>query len=304
MSENDVHRDLFHDPGPGTRAPARPRRLPFLVVAAAVVLSAGVACGPGDATSGKATSGESGPGAQEAAEGPLTVADLTGTSLTEAVSTAEGQAWKSVSVHDASDARRGVEPTTAGWRVCFQAPAVGSTLRPDSAALVLYAVPERERCPLRPKAPRRILMPDLVGDRYDTARSTLRDLGVDHLRLRHAHTGGELQDDRDFEDWRVCRQSPEGGAEVATATGVSLWAIVPGQPCTKPKPKPKPKPGAASGGGPGEDSNGGSNSGGASGIGFGQFCAPVGAVAITADGRPAKCFMGKDGRARWSYNSG
>lgn len=27
-------------------------------------------------------------------------------------------------------------------------------------------------------------------------------------------------------------------------------------------------------------------------------------TATTVDGRPAKCFMGKDGQARWGYNSG
>ncbi|GGW93559.1 hypothetical protein GCM10010297_13920 [Streptomyces malachitofuscus] len=113
------------------------------------------------------------------------------------------------------------------------------------------------------------------------------------------------------------------------------------EPKPKPKPKPEPKPdpkpsynstsgggstgsgtggstgggstggstggGASSGGGSGSGgSTGGSGSGGGgqAGVGFGQFCAPVGATAITADGRPAKCFMGKDGRARWGYNSG
>uniref|UniRef100_UPI002F90A4F9 hypothetical protein n=1 Tax=Streptomyces virginiae TaxID=1961 RepID=UPI002F90A4F9 len=39
------------------------------------------------------------------------------------------------------------------------------------------------------------------------------------------------------------------------------------------------------------------------GIQFGQACSPVGALAITEDGRPAKCFMGRDGRARWGYGS-
>ncbi|MFF2517645.1 hypothetical protein [Streptomyces sp. NPDC058086] len=39
------------------------------------------------------------------------------------------------------------------------------------------------------------------------------------------------------------------------------------------------------------------------GIQFGYACSPVGALGIAEDGRPAKCFMGKDGRARWGYDS-
>jgi hypothetical protein len=39
------------------------------------------------------------------------------------------------------------------------------------------------------------------------------------------------------------------------------------------------------------------------GIQFGYACFPVGALGIAEDGRPAKCFMGKDGRARWGYDS-
>ena len=109
------------------------------------------------------------------------------------------------------------------------------------------------------------------------------------------------------------------------------------KPEPKPKPKPKPKPsyGTGSGGGStggstggssgGSSTGGGSSSGGSSGgsstgggssgttgggtgsrpgVQFGQFCSPVGAIATTTDGRPAKCFMGKDGNARWGYNSG
>ncbi|MFG2298561.1 hypothetical protein [Streptomyces sp. NPDC048603] len=39
------------------------------------------------------------------------------------------------------------------------------------------------------------------------------------------------------------------------------------------------------------------------GIQFGYACSPVGALGVAKDGRPAKCFMGKDGRARWGYDS-
>ncbi|CAM5524126.1 hypothetical protein STENM36S_08393 [Streptomyces tendae] len=107
-------------------------------------------------------------------------------------------------------------------------------------------------------------------------------------------------------------------------------------PTPKPKPKPKPRPeprpqpsdgtsgGGSGGGGTGDgpsnrtgSGRGGSSSGsggtggssgssgtGRAGVQFGQYCSSVGATATAGDGRPAKCFMGKDGQARWGYNSG
>ncbi|MFE5517331.1 hypothetical protein ACFQ9Q_06280 [Streptomyces virginiae] len=55
----------------------------------------------------------------------------------------------------------------------------------------------------------------------------------------------------------------------------------------------------------GSDDNGGTGGQdhGQVGIQFGYACSPVGALGIAEDGRPAKCFMGKDGRRRWSYDS-
>lgn len=55
-----------------------------------------------------------------------------------------------------------------------------------------------------------------------------------------------------------------------------------------------------------DDDNGGTGGqdfDGQVGIQFGYACSPVGALGIAEDGRPAKCFMGKDGRARWGYDS-
>ncbi|MDX3611691.1 MULTISPECIES: hypothetical protein [Streptomyces] len=49
--------------------------------------------------------------------------------------------------------------------------------------------------------------------------------------------------------------------------------------------------------------SGGSGAGGQTDVQFGYACSPVGALAIAEDGRPAKCFRGKDGRARWGYDS-
>ncbi|MFZ4266598.1 hypothetical protein [Streptomyces arboris] len=39
------------------------------------------------------------------------------------------------------------------------------------------------------------------------------------------------------------------------------------------------------------------------GIQFGYACSPVGALGNAGDGRPAECFVGRDGRARWGYDS-
>ncbi|MFE3378724.1 hypothetical protein [Streptomyces anulatus] len=63
------------------------------------------------------------------------------------------------------------------------------------------------------------------------------------------------------------------------------------EPDPEPEPEPEPEPGPD---GP---------TGAHSGIQFGSGCSPVGALGRAGDGRPAECFMGKDGRARWSYDS-
>jgi uncharacterized membrane protein YgcG len=64
------------------------------------------------------------------------------------------------------------------------------------------------------------------------------------------------------------------------------------------------QPAAGSGNGSGSSgTSGGSGSGGETGIQFGYACSPVGTLGTAEDGRPAKCFMGKDGRPRWGYDS-
>ncbi len=39
------------------------------------------------------------------------------------------------------------------------------------------------------------------------------------------------------------------------------------------------------------------------GVQFGYACSPIGSLGTTGDGRPAECFMGSDGRARWGFDS-
>ncbi|MEU0578279.1 hypothetical protein ABZ465_13535 [Streptomyces griseoincarnatus] len=316
------------------------RRHPVLTTLLAVPVAAGVI---GNATG---ADGETG-AAQAAPPGTeILVPDYEGTALTTATARARTTGWATVSASDATSALRTLAPGDTGWRVCFQLPSSGETVRPASGTLTLYAVPEREECPERLHGPGRIVMPDLVGTPFGEASDTLDGLGVRNVLALHAHTGGRLlEEERDLDDWPVCRQDPEADSETATNAFVRLWLIGPGEPCAKPspkptptpepKPKPKPEPKPSYGGGSGGSSTGGnsggsdgtsstsgggstggsssnggasggsgSGGGGQAGIGFGQFCSPVGATATTTDGRPAKCFMGKDGQARWGYNSG
>ncbi|MEU9402718.1 hypothetical protein [Streptomyces sp. NPDC048242] len=325
------------------------RRHPVLMslaVVGALFAGSGAVSGGGHAT------------ARGGTDSVLDVPDFKGAELTAAVADARRHPWVSVSAVDASSDLRRVDLTTSGWRVCFQTPSRDESVRPSRRFLTLYAVPEQELCPTQLLGPRRIVMPDLIGRRFDDALRVLGDLDVAHTATWHAHTNRRLYDDRDLDDWRVCRQQPEPESEVSAWTQVDLWLIDPDTPCAqpspspKPKPKPKPKPNpnpepesrprpqpqygsTASGGttggstGGGSSRSGSSTSGGSSttsggtsggssstsggttggtgsrpGTQFGQYCSPVGATATTTDGRPAKCFMGRDGQARWGYNSG
>ncbi|WP_030544117.1 Stk1 family PASTA domain-containing Ser/Thr kinase [Streptomyces albus] len=324
-------------PGRGQRFFARVRRPSVvLAAAAAVVFFAVQDPGSGGET---AVARESVATPDRNRPTTLAVPDFHGDPLTTAVVRARPDAWRLVSAADASSADRPVKTTDTGWRVCFQRPSGKETVVPSATALTLYAVPEREKCPERLHGPRRAVMPDLVGERSEDALRALGELGFDHVIRFHAHTGKQLDDEpSDSADWRVCRQRPKPDTEVSTTAQTNLWLIRPGTDCTapspKPKPKPKPKPepepepepgfripegfttGSTSGGSTGGStgstgSTGGSSTGGSgggtggqTGVQFGQYCSPVGAIATTSDGRPAKCFMGKDGQARWGYNSG
>ncbi|MFF0850960.1 hypothetical protein ACFYVM_07860 [Streptomyces sp. NPDC003280] len=331
-------------PGRGRRLSTWVRRHPLSVAAAATVVAlAGLNPGSGGE---KAV-------AQDRTYRTANVPDFNGTPLASAVAKARLDGWRKVSTADASSARRQVNPTAPGWHVCFQSPSADVPAWPSLTTLTLYAVPEREVCPAWLHDSRRILMPGLVGERFDDASRALGDLGLDHVDAFHAHTGERLDEGgaQDLADWQVCRQRPEPDSEISTTTRPSLWLTGPGVSCTepspspsptpRPKPKPKPKPhpqpsygtsgGGSGGGGTGGGSShtgsgsggssggsggstggsggtggssGGSGTGGQAGVQFGQYCSPVGATATTGDGRPAKCFMGRDGQARWGYNSG
>ncbi|MFF8957878.1 hypothetical protein [Streptomyces sp. NPDC014894] len=328
-------------PGRRGRIAAWARRRP--VSACAIVAAFAVFVNVAEPDSG---SGAREAAAQDRAEPAAAVPDFAGATLTGAAARARSAPWRTVSSADASSGRRPVALGDHGWRVCFQKPSRDEVVIRSATALTLYAVPEREECPTRPLGPRRVLMPDVVGDRLVNASRALDDLGLHRVLHFHAHTGERLDGaSRDLDDQHVCRQRPAPNAEVAAEAQVDLWLIAPGDSCAapsptpKPKPKPKPEPEAkpkprpkpvaeprrppANGGGPASGPRGGSSSGSGTGtggsgtgtggsgggsgtragVGFGQSCAPVGSTATTADGRPARCFMGKDGRARWGYRS-
>ncbi|QQC92610.1 hypothetical protein [Streptomyces alfalfae] len=186
----------------------------------------------------------------------------------------------------------------------------------------------------RGRPPPRAQPLDAQGDpcapapRFDDASRALADVGLDETARRHAHTGERLADAPDeVADWKVCRQQPSPDTVVSPWTRPGLWLIGPGRPCTetspkprpepeakpkprpepeakpKPRPEPEPRPRPSRDGAPG-GSTGGSGGGTGGSAAFGQFCSPAGATATTADGRPAQCFMGRDGRPRWSHHSG
>ncbi|WP_407836758.1 hypothetical protein ACE1OC_10230 [Streptomyces sp. DSM 116496] len=187
------------------------------------------------------------------------------------------------------------------------------------------------------QAPAALLpMPRIVGSTYAAAAQQIEILGGGALQRRSVYTDVTLPADTGA--WLVCVQGPapgegitNGGQRVALAAPDAACPDREGtrlhpepQPTPTPPPAPAPEPpkdddtGSSSGGGGliggrgssgggsasgGTTSSGGSSGGGTSGIQFGQACSPVGASATTSDGRPAKCFMGKDGRARWGYRS-
>ncbi len=180
-------------------------------------------------------------------------------------------------------------------------------------------------------------MPQIVGSTYADAAQQIEALDGGALQRRSVYTDVTLPADAGA--WLVCVQTPAAGDGI-TNGGQRAALIAPDTKCPEregtrlhPEPRPTPTPppartpappkddgkgsssggstsgGSSSGGssssGGGSTGGGGSTSGGGgtTGVQFGRFCSPVGATATTSDGRPAKCFMGKDGRARWGYRS-
>lgn len=96
--------------------------------------------------------------------------------------------------------------------------------------------------------------------------------------------------------------SPTAPAETATPSNLPEEEEAEVEIVTPPDPPAEPDPPTEDD----EDDSGGrgdQDSGVQAGIQFGSACAPVGALGVAVDGRPAECFMGSDGQARWGYDS-
>lgn len=147
--------------------------------------------------------------------------------------------------------------------------------------------------PPRPQLPR-------SAPRWARKRFVLPALGLAFLLGIGAGASGD--GGATAEDKKPAAASP-GPTVTATATATVKAKPAPTVTATKTvKVRVTVTAQAAAGSGDGSGSSG-SSSGGQRGVQFGYACSPVGALGTAEDGRPAKCFMGKDGRARWGYDS-
>ncbi|MFD7259047.1 PASTA domain-containing protein [Streptomyces sp. NPDC059874] len=222
-----------------------------------------------------------------------------GQNLVDASAAALKAGYNSIS-HDASEGDAG-QWSDKNWRVCFQALAAKQSGKLPT--LDFGVVRNEEPCPAKdgdpipwPK------MPGVTGMTFKKATETLTPLGTKKIEPTSAYTDVKLPASG-VDGWTVCFQEPEAGQEVHAGATAYLSLTDPGTSCPKEKfteLHPDPAPGDDDSSGSESSASGG---GGQSGVRYGQFCSPVGARATTSDGRPAKCFIGKDGRARWGYGS-
>ncbi|WP_234544608.1 PASTA domain-containing protein [Streptomyces shenzhenensis] len=255
-----------------------------------------------------------------------TPADYTGRPLNEAERQASSAGYTAAD-HDAGDDGRTII-LRSGWTVCFQ--------KADSAAKTIdfAAVRKTEPCPDKDGGPLPWpKMPDVVGATYDTAVRDLKRAGVglDRVTLDDVYldvdTPTAAQAAADGDEWRVCFQSPDEGAEVTSTSSVSLdlgrWTdtdLVRRCPAAKDTtykiPASDPdfnnsdddsatgNDGSDRGGSSSSSrgSTGGSSSGADVGaVHSGSFCSPPGATGLSAAGRPMVCSPGSDGRNRWHH---
>lgn len=197
-------------------------------------------------------------------------------------------------------------------------PGSGAEPVPAPTVTVTVTVTAQAAPPPSP-TPSAALMPQAVGVSYADAAHRIEAAGGGAPQLASAYTDVDLP--ADPAAWLVCFQSPDEGVAVkAGETRVVVAApdvkcpekegtrlrpepAPAAPPAPTPEAKPKPEPRRTEDGGGGSGGSGTSGGGGAGGVQFGRSCSPVGASATTVDGRPAKCFMGKDGHARWGYRS-
>lgn len=130
-----------------------------------------------------------------------------------------------------------------------------------------------------------------VGKHLNTAQNAAIKAGLTFTR--YDASGQERNPARVPADWTVCFQTIKG-------TEARFGAVLNGVPCPAKPAKPATELTSEK---DESDSNSGGSGDGQAGIEFGQHCAPVGALGTSWDGRPAECFMGRDGRPRWGYDS-
>ncbi|MGC9495657.1 PASTA domain-containing protein [Streptomyces sp. WG7] len=247
------------------------------------------------------------------------IADYTGMPLDKAEKEARS-AGLTPGRHDAAEEDRTII-LRSGWTVCFQ--------KADTAAKTVdfAAVKTGEPCPEKDGGPLPWpVMPDLVGDTYNTAVEELEQagIGLDRVTLDDVYldtdtpTAEEAAEEGD--EWRVCFQAPDEDTKVTSSTTVRLdlgrWTdadLV--QKCPQAKgttyriPANDPAhddsdDNGTTGGGGSADDNSSSSDGttGGSDAGVvhpGSYCSPPGATGVTKKGTPMVCGPGSDGRDRW-----
>ncbi|MEU6113408.1 PASTA domain-containing protein [Streptomyces sp. NPDC047117] len=142
---------------------------------------------------------------------------LTGERLDEAERRARAAGF-TVSRHDASPEGRAII-ARSGWLVCFQQ--VGED---GGRTLDLAAVKRGEPCPERDGEELAWpTMPDLLGKTWQTAVTTLTDLGVDEDKIEAAaHYLNDALPDDAYDDWRVCDQDPAEGEDITAEVTLEL----------------------------------------------------------------------------------
>lgn len=272
-----------------------------------------------EAHNAKGASAEQTPSPAAAKVPPVT--DHTGKPLDEAEERARSAGF-TPGRHDAAEEGRSII-VRSGWAVCFQ--------KADTAAKTIdfAAVKTGEPCPGKDGGPLPWpVMPDLVGDTYNTAVEELDQagIGLDRVTLDDVYldvdapTAEEAAEAGD--EWRVCFQAPDEDTEVTSSTTVRLdlgqWTEAgPDRRCPSAKdttykvPANDPANGTANdesddnsttvgGSAAGNSSSSGSSSGGDAGVVHpGSYCSPSGATGVTKKGTPMVCGPGSDGRDRW-----
>jgi beta-lactam-binding protein with PASTA domain len=190
-----------------------------LAVAAAACITACAGAGVSQSPSAGATPAD------------RTVPDFVGKGLQTAQDDAQAAGFPSLSSHDASGRAR-LQILDRDWKVCFQAPAAGSTVSSDSR-IDFGVVKLDETCPATDQgseSPSPIsegqAMPDLTGTSLKAAVVSLpssTSITAKDISGRHRLVIIES-------DWTVCSQDPAPGAQF-NGQPVTFGVMKVGEPC-------------------------------------------------------------------------